>query len=157
MKTKTTAEQISAILKALEKIHVRPFQMESCDSKHDAQRNLRGRTHYVDDETLRWHKSRVTSSTRLHSGLLYRVTCSDAIDPDNRKRGFRAAVFDVFGTCIDRPKLEEAFKTRQKAIEHSEAQEIDLLAHYRQALTEIHKHKLDEAKETETALAILTP
>jgi len=38
------------------------FTRESGDPKTNAQRNLMGRTHYVDDATLRFHASRVTNN-----------------------------------------------------------------------------------------------
>lgn len=155
MKTNTTPEQINLILKALEAIHVRPFRQESCDPKYDAQRNLSGKTHYVDDDTLRWHKSRILGTCRLHDGLLFRVTCSDSLDMHNTKRGFRCVVFDVFGTTIDRPKLDEATATKQAAIHKSERQEIDLMAHYMQAIQSQMRNAKDRASELEASLNML--
>lgn len=135
MTTKTTETQIKAILAAVERLGYKPYQQESGDAKCNAQRNLSGRTHYVDDDTLRWHKSRVCSTSHLHGGLLFRVTCSDALDPDNRSRGFRSAVFDCFGTCVSRPDLDHTFKTSAQAIKASQAEEIDLVKHYSDAIT----------------------
>lgn len=70
--------------------------------KVDAQQNLQGRSHYVDDDTLRYHHSRVISTHVTDGGLLFAVVTSDAKDMDNRQRGFRFVVFDVFGTVISR-------------------------------------------------------
>lgn len=134
MKTNTTDEQIKGIISALGKLHKLPFDTKSNDNKANAQRNLKGLTHYVDDDTLRWHHSRIVGCTVMHGGLLLRVTCSDALDMNNTRRGFRACVFDVFGTCISREKLEDAHKTREKAISASEDLEIDLVAHYAEAM-----------------------
>ncbi len=36
------------------------YRSESNNPKWNAQSNLSGRTHYVDEDTLRWHKSRAT-------------------------------------------------------------------------------------------------
>ena len=155
MQTKTTPDQITAIIAALAKIHIRPFQHESCDPKHNAQRNLNGKTHYVDDDTLRWHKSRVLSCRELHGGLLLRIVCSDALDTHNTRRGFRAVVFDVFGTTIDTPKLEEAASTSQAAINKSDKQEIDLVAHYHAAIASELRHREQSANELRQALATL--
>lgn len=153
--TTSTPEEIEAIIAALGKIHVRPFCYESGDPKHNAQRNLRGKTHYVDDDTLRWHKSRVVGCAHLHDGLLLRVTCSDAIDMHNTKRGFRSAVFDIFGTTVSRPKLEDAASTSAAAVKASDRETIDLVEHYRQAIALELRHRENEAKALREALAAL--
>lgn len=57
------------------------YRNESSDAKTNAQRNLCGRTHYVDEDTLRWHKSRVLDA------VLY----SEAIMTTQEK--FEAALF----------------------------------------------------------------
>lgn len=155
MKTTATDEQIKIILAALQRLHLKPFCQESCDTKHNAQRNLSGKTHYVDDDTLRWHKSRVLSSGHLHGGLLFRITTSDALDIHNTRRGFRAVVFDVFGTTIYRPKLEEAFSTSHAAYKASEKQEIDLVTHYREAIASELRHRQQAVIEYSEALAML--
>jgi hypothetical protein len=91
------------------------YKCESSYAKPNAQANLAGRTHYVDDDTLRFHKSRVLSSHVVYNGLLFAIVTSDALDMHNTKRGFRYAIFDLFGTVVDRPKIEEAFRTRAQA------------------------------------------
>lgn len=155
MKTNTTETEIAAIVAALAKLHVRPFRYESGDPKHNAQRNLSGKTHYVDDDTLRWHKSRVLGTATLHGGLLFRVTCSDALDMNNTRRGFHCAVFDVFGTTVNRPDLEHATKTHQAAINASEREEIDLVKHYREALDRELHNREESAAELREAMAML--
>lgn len=91
------------------------FRNESSDPKCNAQRNLCGRTHYVDDDTLRFHKSRVLSARVVDNGLLFAIITSDAVDPDGRKRGFRYVIFNVFGDVLARTKLEEVFRSSDKA------------------------------------------
>lgn len=91
------------------------YRPESSNPKTNAQRNLAGRSHYVDDDTLRWHKSRVLSARATHNGLLFAIITSDALDPNGRKRGFRYVVFDIFGTVLARPKLEEALSSSERA------------------------------------------
>ncbi len=53
---------------------------------------------------------------------------------NNTRRGFRSCVFDLFGTCVSRPDLEHTSTTKAKAIAASEAEEIDLVAHYAAAI-----------------------
>jgi hypothetical protein len=42
-------------------------------------------------------------------------TTSDAADMNNTRRGFRYVIFDVFGTVLERPKLDEMFRTHDQA------------------------------------------
>ena len=91
------------------------YRNESSDPKRNAQRNLMGRTHYVDDDTLRFHKSRVISARHTDNGLLFAIVTSDALDMNGSKRGFRFAIFDVFGTMVQRPDLEHAARTSEQA------------------------------------------
>jgi hypothetical protein len=81
----------------------------------NAQQNLMGRTHYVDPDTLRFHKSKVLAAHVVDNGLLFAIITSDSLNYENTKRGFRYVIFNLFGTVLDRPKLDEAFKSRDKA------------------------------------------
>jgi hypothetical protein len=92
------------------------YRNESSYPKINAQRNLQGRTHYVDDASLRWHKSRVLSARIVNNGLFFAITTSDALDPNNMRRGFRYVVFDIFGNTLERPKLEDAFRTHAQCV-----------------------------------------
>ena len=155
MKTLQAESELSLIREALAKLHVRLFTHESSDAKWNAQRNLSGKTHYVDDDTLRFHHSRVLGTAILHGGLLLRVTCSDALDMHNTKRGFRCAVFDVFGTTVSRPTLEQAKSTKQAAIKASEQETIDLVKHYREAINSKTYHAQQDITDCNKTLAIL--
>lgn len=79
---------------------MRLYRDESSDHKRNAQRNLMGRTHYVDDDTLRFHKSRVLSATVEAGGLLFAIIESCAATYDGSKRGFRPVIFDLFGNTL---------------------------------------------------------
>ena len=107
------------------------FKCESSDPRTNAQRNLMGRTHYVDDDTLRWHRSRVLSARHTDGGLLFAITTSDALDMNNRRRGFRYVIFDVFGTVLSRPDLKDAFRNHEKCKKAmwAELEALDARAH----------------------------
>ena len=90
------------------------FRNEASDPLVNAQRNLAGRTHYVDDDTLRFHKSRVISTRHTDGGLLFAIVTSDALNYENTKRGYRYVIFDVFGTVISRCALEDAWSKRDR-------------------------------------------
>jgi hypothetical protein len=78
------------------------YRTESSYPKNNAQRNLAGRTHYVDDDTLHGFHSRVISARHTDGGLLFAIVTSDAKDHQNRSRGFRYVIFDLFGTVLER-------------------------------------------------------
>lgn len=91
------------------------FTDKHYDAKYNAQNNLEGLTHYVDDATLRYHKARVLNTFITDGGLLLCLIESVAIDPYNNKRGFRYAIFDIFGTNISRLSLEDCVATKKRA------------------------------------------
>jgi hypothetical protein len=94
----------------------RLYRNESSDARYNAQKNLQGRTHYVDDDTLRWHKSRVLSSRHTDGGLLFAIVESVALDMHNTKRGVRYVIFDVFGTVVGkRQDLEHCWRRSEQA------------------------------------------
>jgi hypothetical protein len=84
------------------------YYSESRYPKVNAQKNLAGRTHYVDDDTLKYHKSRVMSAHALEHGLLFGIVTADALNAENTKRGFRYVVFDVFGHVVARASIWRA-------------------------------------------------
>lgn len=91
------------------------YRNESSNHKWNAQRSLSGRTHYVDDDTLRFHKSRIIYTTNTDNGLLFALIESVGLDMNNTKRGFRFVVFDVFGTVLERATLADSYTTSDKA------------------------------------------
>ena len=94
---------------------MRLYRQESGYPKVNAQVNLAGRTHYVDDDTLRFHKSRVISARHTDNGLLFYLVTSDALDYQNTTRGFRYVIFDLFGTVLERTEREQAYRTSAQA------------------------------------------
>jgi hypothetical protein len=91
------------------------YETKSNDPKINAQRNLSGKTHYVDDDSLKFHKSRILRSGHTDNGLIFFLIESCALDWNNTKRGFRYVIFDVYGNTIDRPDLESSFKSHEAA------------------------------------------
>ena len=90
------------------------YRNESSDPKTNAQRNLSGRSHYCDDDTLRYFHSRIISSRHTDGGLLFALVESVAKDHENRSRGFRFVIFDLFGATIDR-KTDRYWSTSERA------------------------------------------
>lgn len=91
------------------------FRCASSDAKVNAQRNLDGRTHYVDSDTLRYFSSRILAAGDVDRGLLLYLLESTATNADKTARGFRFVVFDIWGTVIERASLSECWKTSEAA------------------------------------------
>jgi len=91
------------------------FRDDSSDPKANAQRNLCGRTHYVDDDTLRFHKSRVLSAHVVDQGLLFAIVTSDGKSMDGGGRVYRYVVFDLFGFVVERAQLSEGYPSTKAA------------------------------------------
>lgn len=127
------------------------FREESSDSKTNAQRNLSGRTHYVDDDTLRYFHSRILSSHTIADGLLFYIVESLALDHRNSKRGFRAVAFDVFGEIVYRPSLEECVSSSDAAVKRLAKflPTFDAKAHTLSAIETSREYHLKELAEFE--------
>lgn len=116
-----------------------PYRNESSDPKRNAQRNLIGRTHYVDDDTLRFHKARILSSRHVDSGLLFAIVESVALDFQNTKRGVRYVIFDMFGNVVGtRRDLEHCYRNSEQATKAmwAELNTLDAVAINREGLAQ---------------------
>lgn len=92
------------------------YECKSCDSKYNAQRNLDGRTHYADDDTLRFFKARILSSSDEANGLLFVLVESVPNPSKNPAKNKRAVVFDIFGTVVNDRDGEAAWhRTSEQA------------------------------------------
>jgi hypothetical protein len=126
---------------------------------HYAQDQLTGRTHYVDDSTLRYFHARVIGAHNDADGLLFWIVESSAKDPDNNSRGFRPVVFDIFGDMVYRVSLADMVKTSDKAraLYRDWLESFDIAAHYREALESRAKRLESEARQYREALQALEP
>jgi len=133
-------------------------QKSDTNTKYNAQENLIGKTHYVDDATLRFHHARILEACPINDGLFFKLTESVALDMHNTKRGFRVVVFDLYGHMVERRSLEEAFKTK-RAAEKDFAQnfKIDPAEYYRERLYELGVIKKKEAEKMIAASQQLHP
>ena len=92
---------------------------ESYNAKRNAQANLAGRSHFVDDDTLRFFAGRVLSAYDAADGRLFVVVHSQKRGFDDHSREFGYAIFDLAGTVIaDSP---DKFKTGATARKHCAA------------------------------------
>jgi hypothetical protein len=130
------------------------FADKSYASKlRDAQLNLDGRTHYVDDSTLRYFHSRVIYAGDHCHGLIYAIVESIALDHQNRSRGFRFVIFDVFGTVIERASIDDSYRTgaaARKAM-YAALDTLDVMKHYRDAIASKRRAILMESQQLTAA------
>lgn len=121
---------------------MKQFRDESSYPKVNAQRNLDGITHYVEDSTLRFHKSRILKANATVDGLLFYIIESYAADYQGKTRLFRPVIFDIAGNTISRPDLENGFKTRAQAEKHlwAEMDKLDRVAVSMEAIDRAEKN-----------------
>ena len=125
----------------------------------NAQGNLDGRTHYVDTPTLRFFKSRIVSALPVSNGAFYKIIESASLDYSNTKRGFRAVLFDIFGTVVYRPDLDQCFTSKEKADKgfYWWFETFNEVEHYQQALDgKLKKLEKDEGKLSEILQTLST-
>lgn len=92
---------LESLKTALAIIGAYQYQNKSSYADNDAQRNLEGKTHYVDSDTLKYFKSRILRGQSANNGLFY-VLQESLPHPDyGNKRIRRNVLFDVFGNTVN--------------------------------------------------------
>lgn len=138
------AMSASDVANVLVKNGIALFRDRSGMALNQAQRNLEGRSHYVDDSTMKAFVSRIHTANVMDDGLTFGIVESlqKTANPDEG-RVFRPVIFDVFGNVIYRPDLEESFDTQKQAMSEfwKQADEIDPV-----------KTTLDGAKQKQEAM-----
>ena len=138
---------------ALNILGIRPYRQESCYSLNDAQRNLQGRTHYVDSDTLKGFRARVLNAHLSHDGLIYWIIESVGNKPFDGKANKRFIAFDVFGDVISN---REQWHTTSKAAEKEKnafLESFDAEKHTEGRLLERAKRDAENAQAVFNALA----
>jgi hypothetical protein len=112
-----------------------------------AQDALSGRTHYVEPSSLHYHFARITSARRISMGAFFMLVESCAADYENTRRVFRAVCFDIFGTVVYRPDLDESSTSTAAATTafYKFWNEFNEVAYYQEVL----KDKTRRASEAE--------
>lgn len=89
---------ITQIEKAARAAGVNLYQSAYMSQEKDmAQRQLQGRTHYADDETLRFFGARINATRQDDNGLWFALR--ESVQPPHSNRVHRWAIFDIFGQC----------------------------------------------------------
>lgn len=147
-----TKETIRGI--AHDVFETKPFEDDGYSPKDVAQNQLTGKTHYVDSDTLSFHKSRVLACFATDHGALFSLVESVALDMRNTKRGFRYVVFDLGGQVLTRAALEGSFSTR-KAAEKALWEWLDgfdVAAHYHARLQDVKRREMTKLEAIRTLI-----
>jgi hypothetical protein len=125
------------------------YDNKSSDPKNNAQLNLEGRNYFATDGALRAFGSRINSAHPTASDLLFYVVESSFLDWQKTKRGFKYAIFDIFGDEVARLTVEQAVSTSDKARKemYSFLDSFDVVQHYAHKLESIAKKAEREASE----------
>ena len=125
------------------------YDNKSSDPKNNAQLNLEGRNYFATDSTLRAFGSRINSAHPTASNLLFYVIESSYTNWEKTKRGFKYAIFDVFGEEVTRLSIAEAVSTSEKARKAMYAflNDFDVAEYYAQKLESIARRADREAGE----------
>ena len=95
---------------------MKKFEHKSYSSaKIDAQENLNGLTHYVDNETLKYFGSRINQTFILGDGLLFGLIESVYLTYKKTSRGFRFVIFDITGNVVERADLDSTYSSAKSA------------------------------------------
>tara|TARA_R110002012_G_scaffold315040_1_gene528329 strand:+ start:1335 stop:1760 length:426 start_codon:yes stop_codon:yes gene_type:complete len=82
-------------------MNVEKYSQHSYNARYNAQHNLRGRSHFVDDATLRYFSGRVLSAYDSADGRLFVVVHSQATSLNDATRVYSYAIFDLAGSVIN--------------------------------------------------------
>jgi hypothetical protein len=139
--------------KALRAVGASPYTCRSCYDKNNAQQNLVGRTHYADEDTLRYFKARILRGVHRADGLLFLLVESVGSKSEDSKRNKRFNVFDVFGTIVS--DREQWFTTTDQARKAAAdfLASFDAEAHTLEALRHMANRMRTEAGHIDNALA----
>lgn len=134
------------------------YDNKSSDPKNNAQLNLEGRSYFATDSTLRAFGSRINSAHPTASNLLFYVIESSYTNWEKTKRGFKYAIFDIFGEEVNRLSIGEAVSTSEKARKamYLFLDQFDLIAHYAEKLESIARKADKQAHEARAIRAQLT-
>lgn len=136
---------------ALNAYGVNPYRDDSSYAISRAQRALSGRTHYVDDDTMKLFGCRINACRVDYNGLYCWIL--ESVAHPSMGRVHRFVLFDVFGTVLTE-RGEMLRKTRKQAEKDKEAffGTFDPLAHTENALREAIAR---DQKRISEALAVL--
>lgn len=150
-------KQAQRLEKAMRQIDTYKFRHESCYAKNDAQRNLAGRTHYVDADTLKYFGSRVIRvwmpcGHTPAEGFLYAIVESLKKPGEEPGKTKRAVLFDCFGSVVFRSDFQRTTDKAEKDL-CAFVDSFDIAAHYTEKIRWLAGRQIDNGKQALSALA----
>lgn len=112
-----------------------------------AQKALTGRSYYVDNDTLAFFSSRISSAQTRDFGLSFYIV--ESVIDSSGKRGYRAVLFDIFGNVInERAKNGELARNKASAerVYWDNMCDFDLVAYYKNLFIEKAERAKKDAK-----------
>tara|TARA_R110000824_G_C14866326_1_gene641803 strand:+ start:129 stop:599 length:471 start_codon:yes stop_codon:yes gene_type:complete len=130
--------------------YYRPFREEHCrTAKYEAQRQLSGITHYVDDDTLKYFKCRILDVIFSNDGLTLGLVMSQPNYEKNDKREYKVTLFNVFGSTgfinLVNNKLSDYGTPVISELNVVESEFYETKAEALNALNELSEHPLIKA------------
>ena len=156
--TGTTKEQRLALRDALDKAGVFHFRMNSSyKPKISAQNALAGKSHYVDDGTLRFFNSKVLDGGPILDGLFYYIR-----ESKDHSNGFDRVhdyvYFDIWGNIVDEMRKksdrDECFSREQLANSEQRWFDVNPLEYYSRELNRRAVQKQAEVEKYKQADAV---
>jgi len=137
--TGTTKEQQIALRDALDKAGVFHFrQNSSYKPKYSAQNALAGKSHYVDDQTLRLFNVKVLDAGPILEGLFYFIRESKSNGFDHVERIHDYKYFDIWGNTVremdKKSERNECYSTSQLAKSEQRWFDVNPLEYYSREL-----------------------
>lgn len=131
------------------------FDCHSYDSKYNAQRNLSGKTHWADSDTLKFFNSRILSARVMHEGLTLAIIESSDTGFNSKSRGFRFHIFDLFGTHVSDSDGYYSKRERAESAMHEYLETYNPIAHYKAAMAERVQRLKNDAAHMEKGMKTL--
>lgn len=137
---------------ALNILGIRPFRVESCYAIDNAQRNLAGRSHYADTQTLKYFKARILDAYTAKENLVFWLIESNNSKHFEPKKNKRFICFDIFGTVLN--ERDDWFSTSKAADNARKAflESFDAVAHTEGRLLERAKRDAENAQAVFNAI-----
>ena len=137
--TGTTKEQQLALRDALDKAGVFHFrQNSSYKPKYSAQNALAGKSHYVDDQTLRLFNAKVLDAGPILQGLFYFIRESKSNGFDHVERIHDYKYFDIWCNTVremdKKSERDECYSTSQLAKSEQRWFDVNPLEYYSREL-----------------------
>ena len=157
-KPKNSRDQIVALKKAMRDQGIHTFGMNSSyKPKWSAQSALRGKCHYVDDDTLSFFNAKVNDAGPIVEGLFYFVRESKDASFDGDGSEHDIVYFDVFGSVVEEMRHKSADAvTCSNAYELSNAPQrlfdLDVVEYYQTRLAEKKKQLENEVENFSKAI-----